>query len=535
MSRRKKGRQFPCSDAGNAEIIADKLGDELRYDHKQGRWLLWESRRRRWSEDKEEGVRVYAIAAARNRLKVVFRRKDREKNKSEIRWALESENGHRLDAALNIAKSLTPVSDPGDGWDADPWLFGVANGVIELKTGKLREATQKDRITRFSPVTFDPSATCPRFEQFLAEIFDGDMALVDYMQRMVGYCLTGSIREQCLFCWWGSGSNGKTTLLNVLRYVFGDHAVNLPFSALEMTNRNSHDLVALACTRFATASETNEGLRLNEARIKMLTGSDPVPARRLYHMPFTFEPTHKLVLAFNHKPVIADDSEGMWRRVRLIPFTRQFKSEEQVKNLADKLKDEAPGILAWALRGCLLWQKEGLGMPPAVAVATAAYREESDHMGTFIGDCCVVAPGATVTSKVLWQQYQRWAAENEEVALSRKAFAERLEKRGFRPGRGRHGGTRTWSGICLRESSGEGSPTQPPADGDTVTQGDASSDNSLSREDIEKFSKSAPPPVTTSPSRRSDAGIEGLLARLGNKSGPPIDWDAPETQSWDRE
>jgi putative DNA primase/helicase len=335
---------------------------------------------------------------------------------------------------------------------------------------------------------------CPRFEQFVSEVFNGDAGLVDYMQRSIGYCLTGLVREQCVFCWYGSGANGKTTLSTVLRHVFGEHGVNLPFSALEMKNRNSNDLVSLAGARFATAVETNEGVRLNEARIKMLTGGDPITARRLYHEAFTFDPTHKLVLAFNHKPVIADDSEGMWRRVHLIPFTRQFKPEEQDKDLLEKLKAEAPGILAWAVRGCLLWRKDSLGMPPAVAEATAAYRQESDHVGEFMEDCCVEESGATVRSGALWQAYQRWAAENEEVPLTRQTFGERLEKRGLRHDRSGHGGTRTWVGIRLG--------------GDTVTQGDAISDNSLTRESIEKIPESGLPCVTTSPASQRDLAMD---------------------------
>jgi len=287
---------------------------------------------------------------------------------------------------------------------------------------------------------------------------------------MVGYCLTGSNREQCFSCWYGTGANGKTTLAGVLRHIFGEYTVNLPFSALEMKNRNSNDLVALAGARLVTAAETNEGVRLNEARIKALTGGDPITARRLYHESFTFEPTHKLVLAFNHKPVIADDSEGMWRRPHLIPFMREFKPEEREKGLDEKLKAESPGILAWAVRGCLEWQKNGLGMPQAVAQATATYREESDHVGEFIEDCCVVEKTATVASGSLWKRYQRWIIENEEVPLSRNVFAARLERRNFLTHRTGHGGTRTWVGLRLGEAAS-------PASADAVTPGDALSDN----------------------------------------------------------
>jgi putative DNA primase/helicase len=476
-------------------MIAELYGEVLRYDHKQGRWLIWSKRRCRWAEDKSRKIQRCAIAAARHRRKVAAHLADTEKSKREIAWSFQSENLHKVDAALEIARSLPPISDDG-AWDADPWLLGVANGVVNLKTGKLRAERQDDRITKHSPVHFVPEASCPRFQLFLDEVFNGDPALIDYKQRCFGYCLTGSVGEQCVFCWHGSGANGKSTLGEVLRYILGDYAVNLPFSALEMKNRNSNDLVALAGARLATAAETNEGVRLNEARIKTLTGCDPITARRLYHESFTFEPTHKLILSFNHKPVIADDSHGMWRRMRLTPFTRQFQPEEQDKNLLEKLKAEGPGILALAVRGCLLWQKHGLGMPPAVAAATAAYRAECDHLGQFINDRCVAEPGGTVTSAALWQCYQAWTTLYDEVPLSRQVFAERLEKRGFRPKRAGHGGTHTWEGIRLREDQVAG---QCGGDGDVVTQGDAITDNLLTYGDIGKISESATPRVTTSP------------------------------------
>ena len=495
MSKGRKTALPPRTDTGNAELISALYGEMLRYEHKQGRWLIWNKHRVRWVEDKASEVRKFAVLAARRRRALAARSADTDTSKKEIKWSFESEQKNRIDAALDIARSLPPISDPGDRWDANPWLFGVANGIVDLKTGKLCEELPNDRITKHSPVSFLHDAQCPRFERFLTEIFIGDTALVDYMQRMVGYCLTGSVGEQCVFCWYGAGANGKTTLCLALRYIFGDYAVNLPFSALEMKNRNSNDLVALVGARLVTAVETNEGVRLNEARIKALTGGDPITARRLYHESFTFEPTHKLVLAFNHKPVIADDSEGMWRRVRLTPFTCSFQGQQADKELLDKLRSEAPGILAWAVRGCLLWRKNGLGAPAAVVNATAAYREESDHIGEFIEENCVVEPGGTVPSRVIWACYQSWAAEAEEVPLSRKTFTERLERRGFRRDRSGHGGTRTWAGIRVRESSG----TDLPLGADTVTQGDAVSDNSSTSAHQGKFSESASPRVTTSP------------------------------------
>jgi putative DNA primase/helicase len=457
--KRKSKLPFPCTDAGNAEYIADLFGDVLRYDHKQGRWLIWHKTGRRWREDNCSEIPEFAIAAARRRRRGAAKLADTDRSKAEIKWSFESENRYRVEAALELAKGLAPISDTGEGWDADPLLLGVKNGVVDLRTGKLRDERPEDRITKHSPIPFDPTAKCPRFEQFLIEIFENDEALVDYLQRTLGYCLTGLVHEQSVFCWHGTGANGKSTLILLARYICGNYAVNLSFSALEIQNRNSNDLVSLAGARLATAVETNEGMRLNEARIKVLTGGDPITARRLYHESFTFDPTHKLVLAFNHKPIIADDSEGMWRRLPLIPFTRVFKPEQRDKKLLDELKAEAPGILAMLVRGCLRYQKIGLDMPPAVADATAAYREESDPLGQFITDCIVGDPNGFVTAADLRSRYQAWADANGELALSRQTLAARMRARGFRRARSGHQGTRIWQGIRFSADT----PTQ--ADG----------------------------------------------------------------------
>jgi putative DNA primase/helicase len=456
MSKKKNLSSFPCTDTGNAELIAGMFGDVLRYDHRQNRWLVWNKRQRHWSEDKESGIRNFAIDAARHRRKIAADIADTDRSKREFRWAYQSEHRHRLDAALEIAKSLAPISDPGDGWDADPFLLGVANGVVELRKGTLRLERPDDRIIKHSPVRYNAAAKCPRFETFLGEVFNNDVATINYVQRVFGYCLTGSTQEQCVFCWYGSGANGKTTLHTVLRHILGDYAVNLPFSALEIQNRNSNDLVHLVGARLATAAETNEGVRLNEARIKVLSGGDPITARKLYHESFTFISTQKLVLAFNHKPTIADDSEGMWRRLHPLPFNRQFKSEEQDKSLGDALRAESPGILAWAVRGCQDWlREEDLATPAIVREATATYRAESDHLGQFLDDCCIIDPGGYVTSQALWTRYHSWATENEVDAISRRTFKERLERRAFRRDRTGQTGTRIWRGLCLLKTESD--------------------------------------------------------------------------------
>ena len=417
---------------------------------------------------------------------------DGDERKKRLRWGLKSESRYVLEASLDLAKSINPVRDDGQKWDANPWLLGVANGIVDLRTGKLREAQPGDRVTLYSPVAFDDTAACPRFEQFMLEIFHGDINLVRFMQRAIGYSLIGVTDEQCLFVCYGTGANGKSTLLGVLHYILGDYAVNVPFSALEKQGRSNitNDLAMLSGRRFATALETGEDVRLNEARIKTVTGGDPITARYLYHEHFTFNPTHKLWLAVNHKPRILDESEGMWRRVRMIPFETHFSGTDRDDKLPEKLRAEAPGILAWAVRGAQEWQRDGLGEPTAVAAATAAYRQESDHLEDFQGEYCVIDAKASVTTAALWAEYQRWTSGAGIEPLSRTAFTERLRQRGFKEERFGHAGTRGWRGLRLANADAEAVATSYPVErvavggADTQTQADTISDNSCTTQVI---------------------------------------------------
>lgn len=455
MGNRKRGKLPPRSDGGNAELFAWRHKDGLRFDHRQNRWLIWNGQR--WIEDAQDQVHRLAKQAARYRFELVAAYKGLEDDKltPEILWCLESENLHRIRAALELAKAEPPLSCGGNEFDADPWLLGVENGVVDLRNGKLRDGRPEDWVTLSTHVPFIEHAPCPRFERFLNEVFEGDAELVEFVWRALGYSLTGSVQEQCFFACYGTGANGKSTLLGAVHYVLGDYAFNLPFNAFEIKQRSSipNDLVRLASRRFVTASETREGVRLNEQRIKTLTGGDLITARQLYKEFITFDPTHKLWLAFNHKPIIADDSPAMWRRVRMIPFNRRFEEAGQDKVLPEKLKAEACGILARAVRGCLDWQQGGLGMPRAVAAANCEYQEESDALAAFMDECCVVREGETAAAGELWQRYQQWTEESGEVRLSRRAFTDRLKKRGLCPHEQGHTNVRVWLGVGLRDAS----------------------------------------------------------------------------------
>jgi putative DNA primase/helicase len=458
-------RRFPTTDAGNAEFFAGKYKDKLRYIHGGG-WFLW--RDHWWAEDKVSEVLQKAKLAARHRYDLASSINDEKAREGQQSWARHSESKAGICATLALAKSEPLLSTRSEECDTGPWLFGVGNGVVDLRTGRLRNGKQSDLITLHSPVIFDATAQCPRWEQFLSEIFGGDNEQVAFVQRGAGYCLTGDTREQCFFGCFGSGSNGKSTFLELVRYVLGDYAYNLPISAFEVRSRSSipNDIAPLRGKRFVTALETDESAALNVARIKLLTGCDPVSARFLHKEFFTFVPVAKFWLAFNHKPIVADDSPGFWRRVRLIPFEQSFLKRHD-QGLLDKLKAESPGILNWLVRGCLAWQKEGLGLPAKIEEATQSYRDESDVLGLFLADYCSIHPAAKESVANLWQTFREWSAENGDrfLPLTRSQFTDRLEARGFKKVRAGHDRTWTWQGLCVRNPGlPRPSPTNAEAD-----------------------------------------------------------------------
>jgi putative DNA primase/helicase len=454
--------EFPETDAGNAEMFADVYKDTVRYDHARQRWLIW--RQHWWVEDKRRQVYMMAISVARMRLHEALRMPNGKEKLAAIHWAIATESRAKLEAMLSLAQSQHSLSDAGDSWDSDPWLIGVLNGVIDLHTGQLRDGRPTDRITLHLDVTFIPEAQCPRWRQYLEEVFCGDQELTDYVHRAMGYCLTGETSEQCVFMCYGTGANGKSTFLEVSRHVLGPYSYNLPMISFDLKARASipNDLAALVGKRFVTSVETNESAELNEARLKALTGGDEVTARFFYREFFGFRPKAKFWLAFNHKPQVADDSHGLWRRIRVIPFLKQFPPERADKNLLTLLKAEAAGILAWMVQGCLKWQVECLGAPVSVVRATDQYQEESDLLGDFLVERCIISSSASVAVSPLFIDYQEWALSNgERFPLSKRVFNRRLETKGFKKVRCGHDRTWTWEGLTLRTDPSNGPYNNP--------------------------------------------------------------------------
>jgi len=418
------------TDTTNAELIAALFGDRLRFDIDRERWLIWATHY--WEEAHNIEVIPMAIEAARTRYKQSVDISDLKERQRSANWAIQSEQRSRIESAIALAKAIEPVADKGGNWDSNPWLFALTEGVIDLQDMRFRPGRQKDRVTLHSGVEFDNTTRCPRWLQFLDEVFNNDTELIDWIQRAAGYCLTGNTGEQCVFLCYGKGANGKSVFLSTLRRVMGQYAYDAPFATFELNSKASipNDLAALERRRFITSSETNEGTRLNEARIKALTGGDPCTARFLHHEFFTFQPACKIWLAVNHKPRVADDSHGFWRRVRLIPFERQFSGDEADKSLGEKLRAEDPGILNWLIQGCRRWMKQGLDeVPSAVTCATQEYQTESDPLAQFIEERCVVVPDAEIQSSVLYKAYISWAEEQgmkEKEKMSSTAFGRKM-------------------------------------------------------------------------------------------------------------
>ena len=422
--------QLHMTDTGNADGFALLNGDDFRYDWNRKRWLYWDGVR--WCVDSNSLATQAIKEMARARLAAAALIDDDEQCKKMVKWAFNSEAKYRLKSALELAQSEPPFPASTEQFDKDPYLLGCANGVMNLQTGEFREGRRDDYIMKSTNLNYNPTAECPRWIQFLDEVFLGNTELIDFIHRAVGYSLTADASEQCLFICYGTGWNGKSKFLIILRDLLGDYAKNTPFSTFTNRYRDTatNDLATLAGVRSITSSEISEGQGLNEARVKAMTGGDPITARFLYGEYFDYIPAYKVWLAVNHKPLIKGTDEGIWRRIRLIPFEASFKANPD-PYIEEKLKAEIEGILRWAVDGCLKWQRERLEMPEKVEAATNEYRQESDVIAQFLSDCTVETENAKVKASDLYKAYEAWCGEIGEEAITGTAFGRRVREKGY--------------------------------------------------------------------------------------------------------
>jgi putative DNA primase/helicase len=334
---------------------------------------------------------------------------------------------------LAIAASSLEVKHPE--LDANPYLLNLENGTLDLRTGKLKPHHPDDLLTKVAPVRFDAAATCPLFLAFLGRVLNQDQQLIRFIQKALGYSLTGAVTEQVFFLCYGTGANGKSTLMELVSIALGDYALAAPPGLLLAKKHDGHptDIADLFGARFVQTSEVKTDAKFDEQRIKSFTGGDTLKARRMREDFWSFTPTHKIWVSTNHKPEVRDSSHGFWRRVRMIPFTVTIPESEKDPHLLGKLCAELPGILNWMIAGCLTWQAEGLGTCAAVERATADYRAESDSMADFIDERCECGAPYEVQSTVLYQAYVAWAEARKERPESIKGFGERIRELGYRP------------------------------------------------------------------------------------------------------
>lgn len=447
-------RVFNLTDLGNAERLAAAHGQTLRYCHAWGQWLHWNGQR--WEIDENDEV-VRRAGETVRAIETEAGQAVNEEIKGDIlKWAKASESRSKLAALIELAQAENAIGVTPDTLDSDPWLLNAENGVIDLRDGKLLDADPSYLITKMVATKYRPGAACPLWLSFLDRIMAGNQTMIAYLRRAVGYALTGSTREQCLFILYGTGANGKSVFLETLSSLLNDFAMRTPTDTLLVKRAGGipNDVARLKGARLVTAVEADQGNRLAEGLVKQITGGEKITARFLHREWFEFQPEFKVFLATNHKPVITGTDHAIWRRIQLIPFKVTIPPDEQDKDLASRLQAELPGILVWAVGGCLDWQRQGLAPTEEVKGATSHYRDEMDALAGFIDDCCVEEAGLLVPIADLYKAYATWCDTNREKAITKRELSSRMTERGFEQHRG-SGGVRMWKNLAVKDE-----PTQ---------------------------------------------------------------------------
>lgn len=450
---------YPATDLGNAHRLAEHHGPLLRYTAAQN-WLHWTGARwkmddlgfvMRLAKDTVRGMFHHAGAILKLYKGDSLHEDDVKAAKKLIKYAEDSQSARKLKSMLELASSERGIVLRPEDFDTDAFLFNCDNATVDLRTGEPRMHESSDYITKLCPTYYDPDAKAPNWDKFLLEVFQTP-ELVSYVQRVIGYCLTGDVTERAIFVHYGTGSNGKSTFLNTITDVIGsDYCARIGAAAITGVGKDgpNPEIARLRAKRLATCIEIGDGKRLNEEIIKSLSGGarETISARFLFsnHI-LEFVPQFKLHLAVNHRPEIRGQDTGIWSRIRLIPYTRTFAESERDLGLHAKLAGEAKGILAWAVRGALEWRQKGLVTPDVVKAATVEYREEMDDLGEFLG-MTYAYPSGSVGAGELYKAYRDWAEARGEKPATQQAFGRRLTERGFKSGKDK--GVRIWQGVSL--------------------------------------------------------------------------------------
>ena len=432
-----RSAKYSPTDMGNSERFLEQNRDEVQFCYKWNRWLAWDGKR--WLLDDMADITRRAHNTVRGILLEAASETDDDRRRETAKHALLSESRFRTENMLEMAKPYISV-EPSQ-LDSHPMLLNVQNGVLDLATGDLKPHNPDLSLPKIINAEYDQDAKCPCWEAFLRLITGEDEDLQLFLQKAVGYSLTGLTDEHALFFLFGVGKNGKTTFTEYLRRLFNDYSQRTDIEALmqhwDQGVAASPHVASLTGSRFVVASEMPEGRRLNESLIKDLTGGDSITARFLYSNPFTFLPTHKLWVFGNHEPRVSGTDEGFWRRMRVIPFKTVIQNPRPMSEILAEFDDEKSGILTWATVGCLLWQNNGLEMAQVVEEATTAYRTEQDVVAQFLTDCVETSSDYSVEKNKIYKTWSSWCEDNnEDIARkrSKRWFVQQLSSRGYQAG-----------------------------------------------------------------------------------------------------
>ncbi|WP_430482782.1 phage/plasmid primase, P4 family [Rossellomorea marisflavi] len=466
-----KAPSFHLTELGNAERIVYYHGNDLKYCNEL-EWLIWTGKR--WQEDSKRKIEALAAKTLRGLYGEAKAEEDKYRSKQLHDWAKKCEK--RAIRINSILDARPMVSVMKKDFDSHSFLFNCDNGVVDLKTGELHPHDRELLLTKMSPVAYEKNAECPNWISFLESIFltdkgDPDQELILFLQKSIGYSLTGVTKEQIMFFLFGNGRNGKSTFINVIQDILGDYGRQTNSDTFLKKKNDSginNDVARLDGARFVSAVESEEGQQLSEALVKQITGGEKMSARFLRQEYFEFTPEFKVFFTTNHKPIIKGSDEGIWRRIKLIPFTVTIPKNKIDYDLPDKLKKEMPGILRWAVEGCLLWQRDGLGESAAVRAATDEYREDMDILGPFLDENCIIHPTAKIEAKSLYENYTKWCFHNNEMELKNRAFYRQMEIRGYKKEKGSKNKTFI-HGITLNQYAGSSLFTDSDAEKANVT------------------------------------------------------------------
>lgn len=443
-------KKFDCTDSGNVERLLAYCGNRFRYVPTWQRFMVWDGVR--WVPDPKGTQLLGMTAEVAERVKAEAAAAD-DKDEADRLWSWwsASRSAARRKAMVELSRGEAAALARPETFDARPMLFNAENGTIDLTTGELHPFKSADMLTQVADVVFNPKAKAPLWEQFLAEVLP-DPEVREFLQTYVGYCLSGSVKERLIVVFYGLGRNGKSVLLRVLYSLLGPYCGTIRPDMLLAKGHDPHptEEAALLGKRLVVTSEVQKGRRFDEQKVKGLTGGDVRAARRMHEDFWDLTPTAKIIVAANHKPGVSDASDSFWDRMALVPFKVRIPDEKVDKDLLDKLSNELPGILNWAVAGAVRWSKNGITVPAAIRDAGDSYRASEDRLAEFFADCIEFTPLGQLKHSDVMELAKEWAGKNNVFVPSDKAIGERLQEGGAE--RYRSNNARYWRGISARNT-----------------------------------------------------------------------------------